>query len=91
MPSETKRLHPFLRGLHWVIIVNFALEVAYGAYMVFFVVGGGGPLGGRAAGLDPDVMMARRFYAFETWIAIAGLSIYVAITEYLPRLLRNEP
>ena len=30
--------------------------------------------------------MTRRLYASETWIAIVGLSLYLAITEIAPRL-----
>ena len=81
-----------LKILHWVIIVNFLLEIFYGSYMVFFVVGEGGglPLFGKASTFDPDTMMIRRMYATETWIAIAGLSIYIAVTVYLPRLLKKQ-
>ncbi len=79
----------FLMLLHWVIIINFALEIGYGSYMVFFVVGeGGGPLMGAAASLDHDVMVTRRLYALETWIAMTGLSIYLAFTEIIPRFKR---
>ena len=31
-------------------------------------------------------MVTRRLYAIECWIAIAGLSVYLAITEIGPRL-----
>jgi hypothetical protein len=31
-------------------------------------------------------MVTRRLYAIECWIAIAGLCIYLAITEIGPRL-----
>ena len=80
-------MHPFLRVLHWLIIVNFALQIAYGMSMVFFVVTPGtfGPLAGGATDMPFELMMTRRLYASETWIAITGLSIYVAITEFLPR------
>ena len=74
--------------IHWVIIVNFLIQIAYGFYMVFFEVtppGHSGPLFGAAGTLDPDLMMIRRAYALETWVAIGGLSIYLAITEIAPR------
>ncbi len=75
--------------LHWVIIINFVIEIGYGSYMVFFVVGeGSGPLMGAAASLDHDVMVTRRLYALETWIAMTGLSIYLAFTEIIPRFKR---
>lgn len=79
-----------LRIAHWVIIVNFAFQILYGGYMVFFKItppGVIGPLGGAAELLPPDKMMTRRLYALETWVAISGLAIYVAITEVLPRQL----
>lgn len=80
----------FLKVIHWMIIINFVLEIFYGGYMVFCVVGGGGglPLFGRAAGVDFETMVTRRLYAIETWIAIAGLSVYLAITEIYPKMRR---
>jgi hypothetical protein len=81
-----------LQILHRIIIINFLLEIGYGGYMVFFEVGkdkgGGGPLFGKAAEFDFETMMVRRMYAAETWIAIAGLSAYLGVTEFLPRLLK---
>ncbi|MHA1396071.1 MAG: hypothetical protein ACTSRZ_21410 [Promethearchaeota archaeon] len=65
--------------LNWVIIINFVLEIFYGAYQTFFVFGTGLPLFGGSASLDFEHMVARRLYAIETWIAIVGLSIYLAI------------
>ena len=78
--------------IHWIIIVNFALQILYGAYMVFFVVtpGTAGPLGSGASSIPFEMMMTRRMYASETWIAIAGLSIYVGVTELLPRRLQQQ-
>jgi hypothetical protein len=88
--SETGRrpLHPVWKVIHWVIIVNFAVQIAYGAYMVFVVVApeGGGPLMDQATTFPFEQMMTRRLYASETWIAIVGLSLYLAITEIAPRL-----
>jgi hypothetical protein len=77
-----------LRGLHLFIIVNFMAEIAYATWMVFSVLQppGGGPLGARALELDHQWMVTRRLYAIECWIAIAGLCIYLAITEIGPRL-----
>lgn len=31
-----------------------------------------------------NVILRRRLYANEAWVAIAGLSIYLAITELIP-------
>lgn len=92
MRSATKNLPVPLRILHWVIIVNFALQIGYGAYMTFFVITTGklGPLASAAKSIPFELMMTRRLYASETWIAITGLALYVAITEYLPRQLEGR-
>jgi hypothetical protein len=56
--------------------------------MVFFVVGGSRfPLWMRAVDTPIEVILKRRLYAIEVWIAIAGLVVYLAITEYLPQKL----
>lgn len=75
--------------IHWIIIVNFVIEIFYGAYQTFFVLapkGQVGPLFGNASSLSYEQMVIRRLYAIETWIAITGLSIYLAITEIYPRM-----
>ena len=80
-----------LLGLHWLIILNFLVEVAYAGYMVFVVMApesGAGPLWGRAKAYPFELMSVRRMYAIEAWLAIGGLSIYLAITEIGPRLRR---
>jgi hypothetical protein len=77
----------WLRVLHWVIIINFMVEIGYGLYMVFFAVGGSRwPLLARAVETPIEVILKRRLYAIETWIAIAGLAIYLALTVFLPKL-----
>ncbi len=81
-----------LRVLHWLIIVNFVLQIGYGAGMVFFVVRPddvSGPLYGAASAVPFELMVTRRLYALETWVAIAGLAIYLGLTEVLPRRLRS--
>ena len=79
----------FWRVVHLVIILNFLIEILYATYMVFFVLTAGsvGPLFGGASDMPFEQMMVRRQYALESWVAIAGLSIYLAITEVLPRRL----
>jgi hypothetical protein len=80
-----------LRIIHWVIIINFAAQVIYGGYMVFVVMrpeGVTGPLWAAAQQIPHDFMMVRRAYAHETWMAIVGLSLYLGITEILPRRVR---
>ena len=79
--------------LHWVIIVNFLLNIGYGGYQVFVALapdGAVGPLWGKAREMPFEQMVARRMYASEVWISIAGLCIYLAITEFLPRLLAKR-
>jgi len=93
MNSTTKTLHPGVRLVHWVIIINLVIQIAYGSYMTFVVMappGGSGPLFGAAGELPFEHMMTRRLYASETWIAIVGLSLYLGITEVLPRVLRSS-
>ncbi|MFC1705900.1 hypothetical protein ACFL59_03645 [Planctomycetota bacterium] len=89
----TRRTQLLLGALHWFIIANFAVEIAYASYMVFFVVAPseGGPLFSRALELPHEAMVTRRLYAIECWIAIAGLSVYLAVTEVLPRRLGRFP
>lgn len=78
----------WLRVVHWVIIINFLLEIGYGLYMVFFAVGGSRwPLLARAVETPIEVILKRRLYAIETWIAIAGLAVYLGLTVFLPRIL----
>ena len=74
-----------------VIILNFVIEIAYMAYQVFVVFNPGtsGPLFGSAVYRDLDFFLKRRLYAIETWVAIGGLAIYLAITEILPRALKS--
>lgn len=83
------RLPIGLRIVHWVILGNFLVQMAYASYMIFFVVkpeGMTGALMGRAAELPFEMMVTRRLYAIEFWIATAGFAIYLALTEILPRL-----
>jgi len=76
------------RYLHWFIIINFLVEIIYGFYMVFFVVGGSRwPLMASAVETPIEIILKRRLYGIEVWIAIAGLVIYLAITEFLPKKL----
>ncbi len=81
--------------VHYTIILNFVIQILYGAFQVFVVLNNGqiGPLFGSATSLNYEEMVVRRLYAIETWIAIVGLSIYLAITEVSPRLkqMRSEP
>jgi hypothetical protein len=64
-------------------VVNFVVEIFYGMYQTFFVLlppgGSPGPLFNSAQEVSFELMVSRRLYAIETWIAIAGLAIYLAI------------
>ncbi|HJL16914.1 MAG TPA: hypothetical protein RMH99_14715 [Sandaracinaceae bacterium LLY-WYZ-13_1] len=89
-----RSLPVWLRALHWLLIVNFVVQIAYGAFQVFVVLapegGSGLPLFGGATDMPFEQMMTRRMYASETWIAIAGLAVYLGVTEVLPRKLRPD-
>ena len=91
--TKTTNRKWLLLGLHWLIIVNFLVEILYAAYMVFFVVApeGGGALFDKALEFPFEQMVTRRLYALEFWLATVGLSLYLALTEIGPRLraLRN--
>ena len=87
--------NPFWRFIHWLIIINFVIQIAYASYMVFFVVAppeGSGPLFASADTFPFEKMVTRRLYALECWVAIGGLAIYLAITEIAPRRrIRQSP
>lgn len=81
-------LNRWWRIIHNLIILNFIVEIIYSTYMVFFVVGGSRfPLLRSALETPIEIIMKRRLYAIEGWLAIGGLAIYLAITELLPRRL----
>jgi hypothetical protein len=68
------------------LIAILATEGLYGFYMVFFVIGGSRwPLFARAVETPVEVILKRRLYAIECWIALGALAIYLAITEILPK------
>ncbi len=71
--------------LHGFIILNFAVEIIYSVYMLFVALGSGGPLFARVNEISFEMLVSRRLYAIEAWIAITGLSLYLAITEIAPR------
>lgn len=84
-------MHKLKRLLHYFILTNFIVEIFYGFYMVFYAVGGGKwPLMAKAEETPIEVILKRRLYSIETWIAIAGLTGYLGVTEFLPQKL-NAP
>ncbi len=84
----------FWQIIHVAILVNFVFEVIYAGYMVFVVVkpegAGFGPLGAGAKAVTFEMMVTRRLYAAEFWIAFAGLAIYLAVTEMKPRFYARD-
>jgi hypothetical protein len=83
-----------LRILHFVLLANFATNSLYCVYQLFVVLapdGHVGPLWGAAADLSTDLVVKRRLYAIEFWVTIGAGSVYLAITEWLPRALRPLP
>ena len=87
-----KNLSLFWRIVHGIIIINFALQIFYGSVMVFIILAPDtmGPLWDAAKKMPFEQMMVRRQYALETWMAIVGLALYLAITEILPRILKIQ-
>ncbi|MFL7812482.1 MAG: hypothetical protein ACK2TT_04225 [Anaerolineales bacterium] len=76
--------------IHHLIILNFLVEIMYSFYMVFYVIGGPHwPLLRKAAQEPIEIILKRRLYAIEAWVAIGALCIYAALTIYLPQLLRE--
>lgn len=77
-----------LKLLHWAIILNFVAEMIYAGYIVFTVLrpeGISGPLFEKALEIPFEMMVTRRLYALEFWVATAGLALYLALTEIGPR------
>lgn len=95
-PRRGWRAHPLLLALHGLIIAHFVVEIAYSGYVIFVVLrpeGIDGPLFSAALDLPQDLMVRRRLYAIENWIATGGLAVYLALTEIGPRLraMRSQP
>ena len=95
LPSESLSTHERSRRslvwlvIHWLIILHFLGEIIYAGYMIFSVLqpeGHSGPLMGQATQIPFELMVTRRLYALECWVATAGLAIYLAITEVAPRM-----
>ena len=80
------------RVVHWAIIIHLLIEVIYSAYVIFVILqpeGHSGPLMSKATEIPFELMVTRRLYALECWIATGALAIYLAITEITPRLNRR--
>jgi len=60
------------------------LEIVYSFTMVFVVIGGvKWPLLRRPVETSGEIIINRRLYAIEAWIAIGVLCIYLTLTVYL--------
>ncbi len=83
----------WLRVVHAAIIANLAIQCLYIVWQVFVVLqppGVIGPLFGAAIALPPEIMLARRTYAQEGWMAFCGLALYLGVTEVAPRRRRQH-
>lgn len=92
VPVRT-RLPLGYRLLHWAIIAHLALGSGYAGWQLFSIVPpghGGGPLWDAASTMPHDLMMTRRMYALESWLAMCGLAMYLGLTEILPRRLNRR-
>ena len=82
------------RALHLAIILLLGSEVLYASYQIFVVLApegaGAGPLWGAARDLPFELLVVRRLYALEVWVSTAGLAVYLAVTEVLPRRLGHD-
>ncbi|MBL7714239.1 MAG: hypothetical protein JNL01_02155 [Bdellovibrionales bacterium] len=78
---------PLIRVLDAAVILNFLADFLYCPYMVLVILrpadGSIGPLMGKAASVPPDLMMARRLYTIEAWIAFIALILYLRFRKDL--------
>lgn len=83
------------RVLHLSLITILAVQALYCFAQVLFVLqpagGSPGPLFGASAEISHELLVARRLYAIEGWIAFGALAIYLGITEIRPALGRPDP
>lgn len=74
--------------LHALILGLFSYQCLYAAWQVFVVfqpAGTFGPLSSTAAEVSTELVLTRRLYAIEGWIAFSGMAVYLALTELRPR------
>jgi hypothetical protein len=82
-----------VRWLHWGLIGALALEAGYCWFQVLVVLAPAGPplpLFFAAREVPFELVVERRLYALEGWLAMVGLALYLAVTEVLPRRLRRD-
>ncbi|MCB9674776.1 MAG: hypothetical protein H6737_06640 [Alphaproteobacteria bacterium] len=78
-----------IRAIHYAIVAILASEALYCGFQVMVALrpeGQVGPLFMAAATIPHELLVARRLYAIEGWIAAVGLALYLAATEIGPRL-----
>lgn len=69
------------------MILTLAVEAAYCGFLVLVVLSPDGtptPVLFRARDLPMELLIERRLYAIEGWIAGTGLALYLGLTEVLP-------
>jgi hypothetical protein len=76
--------------LHGAIVLLLCGQCLYAALQVFVVLAPegsawGGPLGFQAREIPLDLLIRRRLYALEGWLAFSTLALYVALTSPLRR------
>jgi hypothetical protein len=87
--TKVQPLTGWRKYVHLAIIANFVMQLGYASFQVFVVMapeGHIGPMFGAAMEMPHDLMMIRRMYALEGWVAFGGLALYLALTEMMPRM-----
>ncbi len=79
-----------LKVFHWAFIISMASQAIYGFWQLTFVVGGGLIFFSHVWYPPFEVVVKRRLYSIESWMTLGLLGIYLALTEILPRKLRNQ-
>ncbi len=76
--------------VHTLIVVVLAVQSAYCGYQLLVTLrpeGGPAILFGAASSVPHELLVARRLYAIEGWVAFVGLCLYLGVTEILPHRL----
>jgi hypothetical protein len=83
------------RIIHWAIIIHLLTGAAYAFFMVMVILrpegAGSAPLFTAARTIPHELLVARRLYAIEGWVAFSGLAIYLALTTLRPRPAPQSP
>jgi hypothetical protein len=78
-------LHILKRAIDIFIILYLVIEMGYVTYQVFFIWSLKGstfaPLMGESLNVKPEVLLARRLYAIEGYLAAIALILYLAVRE----------